>query len=73
MNREIISQTIRKNMMMKQNTNYAYKLKYSYNTCPHLCEYCYANASMEAAVRNYKQHEMNLLGETITGKQPQQT
>ncbi len=39
-----------------------------YNTCPHLCEYCYANASKEVAVRNWKQHKMNPLGETITGK-----
>ena len=23
-----------------------------YNTCPHLCEYCYANASKEVAVAN---------------------
>lgn len=38
-----------------------------YNTCPHLCEYCYANASKEVAVRNYRQHEKNPLGETITG------
>ena len=38
-----------------------------YNTCPHLCEYCYANASKEKAVENYKKHEMNPLGETITG------
>ena len=39
-----------------------------YNTCPHLCEYCYANASKEVAVRNWKKHNMNPLGETITGK-----
>ena len=39
-----------------------------YNTCPHLCEYCYANASKEVAARNYKEHKMNPLGETITGK-----
>ena len=39
-----------------------------YNTCPHLCEYCYANASKDAAVRNWKQHENNRFGETITGK-----
>ena len=38
-----------------------------YNTCPHLCEYCYANASKEVAVRNWKQHENNRFGETITG------
>ncbi len=39
-----------------------------YNTCPHLCDYCYANASKEVAVRNYKEHKMNPLGETTTGK-----
>ncbi|MCF0187761.1 MAG: DUF1848 domain-containing protein, partial [Bacteroidaceae bacterium] len=26
-----------------------------YNTCIHLCEYCYANTSKEAAIANYKQ------------------
>ena len=39
-----------------------------YNTCPHLCEYCYANASKEKAQENYNKHDMNPLGETITGK-----
>ena len=39
-----------------------------YNTCPHLCEYCYANASKEVAVRNWKQFENDRFGETITGK-----
>ena len=39
-----------------------------YNTCPHLCEYCYANASKELAVKNYKVHLQNPEGETITGK-----
>jgi len=39
-----------------------------YNTCPHLCEYCYANTSKEKAVENYKRHEKNMLGETIVGK-----
>jgi hypothetical protein len=39
-----------------------------YNTCPHLCEYCYANASKEVAVANWRQHQLNKLGETITGK-----
>ena len=38
-----------------------------YNTCPHLCEYCYANASNEVALRNWKQHKDNRFGETITG------
>ena len=39
-----------------------------YNTCPHLCEYCYANASKELAVRNWELHKDNLFGETIVGK-----
>jgi hypothetical protein len=39
-----------------------------YNTCPHLCEYCYANASKEKAQENYNKHEMNPLGEMITGQ-----
>ena len=36
-----------------------------YNTCPHLCEYCYANGSKEVALRNYKSHQANLYCETI--------
>ena len=39
-----------------------------YNTCPHLCEYCYANTSKESAVSNWKQHKNNPLSETITGR-----
>lgn len=39
-----------------------------YNTCPHLCEYCYANTSKEIAIRNCKSHQDNSLGETITGR-----
>lgn len=39
-----------------------------YNTCPHLCEYCYANSNKSTAVSNWKQHQANPLGETITGK-----
>lgn len=39
-----------------------------YNTCVHLCEYCYANSSKEIAVRNYNTHRENLYGETITGR-----
>ena len=38
-----------------------------YNTCPHLCEYCYANASKEAAVENNNRHKKNPKGETIRG------
>lgn len=40
-----------------------------YNTCPHLCEYCYANTSKDIALANYKRIKaQNLLTETITGK-----
>lgn len=39
-----------------------------YNTCPHLCEYCYANASKELAVRNWKIYNKCIFGETICGK-----
>lgn len=39
-----------------------------YNTCPHLCEYCYANTSKESAMANYKRHKENPFAETITGK-----
>jgi len=38
-----------------------------YNTCPHLCEYCYANASKEIALKNYKKHKLNPFSDTITG------
>ncbi len=38
-----------------------------YNTCIHLCEYCYANTSKQIAVKNYNLHKENLLAETITG------
>lgn len=36
-----------------------------YNTCPHLCEYCYANTSKEKAVANYEQHKSNPNKESI--------
>lgn len=39
-----------------------------YNTCPHLCEYCYANASKQLALDNYKQHKKNPFFDTITGR-----
>jgi Domain of unknown function (DUF1848). len=39
-----------------------------YNTCVHLCEYCYANTSKEAALANWKCHLDNKESETITGK-----
>lgn len=39
-----------------------------YNTCPHLCEYCYANATKRLALENWECHKANPWGETITGK-----
>lgn len=39
-----------------------------YNTCPHLCEYCYANSTKELALQNWTRHKENNLSDTITGK-----
>lgn len=39
-----------------------------YNTCAHLCEYCYANTSKEAATRNCELHKLNPFDENILGK-----
>lgn len=36
-----------------------------YNTCHHLCEYCYANASKEIAIENWKRHLLNPNNEMI--------
>lgn len=36
-----------------------------YNTCPHLCEYCYANSSKELALKNWELHKQNPNNETI--------
>lgn len=38
-----------------------------YNTCPHQCEYCYANTSKIAAINNWKRHQSNPISETIIG------
>ncbi len=38
-----------------------------YNTCVHLCEYCYANSSKECAVANRNRNLANPFAETITG------
>lgn len=38
-----------------------------YNTCPHQCEYCYANTTKALAQRNYKMHLLHPDAETITG------
>jgi hypothetical protein len=39
-----------------------------YNTCPHLCEYCYANTTKQLALDNWKRHQQNKNADTITGK-----
>ncbi len=36
-----------------------------YNTCPHQCEYCYANASKELATENWHRHQLNPHSEPI--------
>ncbi len=36
-----------------------------YNTCPHECNYCYANASKEIAKKNYKRYLENPNSESI--------
>lgn len=38
-----------------------------YNTCPHQCEYCYANTSKLSAINNLNRHRSNPYSETITG------
>ena len=38
-----------------------------YNTCPHECNYCYANTSKEIAKKNYKKHLENKNSENIIG------
>lgn len=38
----------------------------AYNTCPHECNYCYANASKEIAKKNYKKYLENPNSENIT-------
>lgn len=37
----------------------------AYNTCPHECNYCYANASKEIAKKNYKRYLDNPNSESI--------
>ena len=39
-----------------------------YNTCPHLCEYCYANASKEIALANWEKHLQQPTNEVIKGE-----
>jgi len=39
-----------------------------YNTCPHECNYCYANTSKEIAKKNYRLHLGNPDSETIKGE-----
>jgi hypothetical protein len=39
-----------------------------YNTCPHLCHYCYANTNNAAAMENWKRHCACPHADTITGR-----
>jgi DNA repair photolyase len=39
-----------------------------YNTCPHLCQYCYANTSKEIVLSNYNQYKNKSITESITEK-----
>lgn len=39
-----------------------------YNTCPHKCEYCYANSSKEIAEANYNRHMQHPYFESIIGE-----
>ncbi len=39
-----------------------------YNTCPHLCEYCYANTSKNIVLNNWKLHKQNPNKETIVNE-----
>ena len=36
-----------------------------YNTCPHQCEYCYANASKDLATENWHRHQLEPHSELI--------
>lgn len=36
-----------------------------YNTCPHLCRYCYANSSDSVVQRNYSKHLQNLFSDSL--------
>lgn len=38
-----------------------------YNTCPHLCEYCYANTSKDIALKNWNLCKENINNEMIKG------
>ena len=38
-----------------------------YNTCPHECNYCYANTSKELAKKNYNKHKERPTSESILG------
>lgn len=36
-----------------------------YNTCPHLCEYCYANTNKSTVLANYRKHRNDPYNESI--------
>lgn len=39
-----------------------------YDTCPHLCAYCYANTGKEAVLANWRRNQEKGNGETINGR-----
>jgi DNA repair photolyase len=39
----------------------------SYNTCPYLCTYCYANGTKETVLKNFSNHNQNPLEEGLKG------
>lgn len=39
----------------------------TYNTCPHLCRYCYANNNADQVLRNYRLHKENAMSEMLIG------
>lgn len=42
----------------------------AYNSCPHFCKYCYANAGREQILKNYHNHDDNspfLIGNSLPG------
>ncbi|WOF17325.1 DUF1848 domain-containing protein [Methanoplanus sp. FWC-SCC4] len=41
-----------------------------YNTCPHLCSYCYANRYPESVRKNYMMHKRNPCSPTILWDEP---